>query len=59
MKNVREEEKGGLDGREHRCPEVDPEVNTGGIKDEVPVGTSGSLFSRRAESLSMAARSLG
>ena len=59
MKNVREEQKGGVDGREHRCPEVDPEVNTGGIKDEVPVGTSGSMFSRRAESLSMAARSLG
>lgn len=34
-------------------------VNIGGIKDEVPVRTSGSMFSRRAESLSMAARSLG
>lgn len=59
MKNVQEEEKGGVDGREHRSPEADPEVNIGGIKDEAPVGTSRSMFSRRAESLSTVARSLG
>lgn len=50
LKKIQEEEKAGVDRKEG------DEVSTGGIKYGVSVGTSGSMFSGRVESLSLAGR---